>query len=90
MTGNETFKHYTDPGHGWIAVKRAFLTELGIDQQISTFSFQKGGTAYLEEDRDASIFVAAYQAKFGHAPATIEKYSNNTPIRSYPCYKNWV
>ena len=46
----KTIVYYTDPGHGWFAVKRAELAQLGILGQVSHYSYQRGRTVYLEED----------------------------------------
>lgn len=79
---------YSDPGHGWFAVKRAELTRLGILAQISPWSYQRGHTVYLEEDCDASVYFAAYRAAHGTQPAYIEKNTNkHSPIRSYNSFR---
>lgn len=57
------FDFYSDPSHGWLKVQRKELVELGIETQISGYSYQKGDAVYLEEDRDASIFIDAWEAK---------------------------
>ena len=78
---------YTDPGHGWCAVKRTRLIDLGIECQISPYSYQRGQTVYLEEDCDASVYFAALRAK-GIDPAYIEKHMGRRhPIRSYESFK---
>lgn len=80
--------YYTDPGHGWIAVKRAELERLGIAGRISPYSYQRGATAYLEEDCDASIYFAAVRAEIGREPDFVEKHTNGrSPIRSYETFK---
>lgn len=79
--------YYTDPGHGWFAVKRAELTQLGIIGQVSHYSYQRGRTVYLEEDCDASLYFAAHKAA-GTVPAYIEKHTDKRhPIRSYSTFK---
>jgi len=50
-------KFIQDPAHGWISVKRSDLKLLGIEDEISPFSYQKGNRVYLEEDRDAGIYL---------------------------------
>ena len=55
--------YYTDPGHGWFAVKRADCEALGILDRISHYSYQRGRTVYLEEDCDASLYFAAMKAR---------------------------
>jgi hypothetical protein len=39
-------KFYRDAGHGWLAVKKSVLTDLGILDKISTYSYESpsGGT----------------------------------------------
>ena len=63
MAKEFTVKFYSDPGHGWGAVKIQKLYELGIADKISSFSYQKGGTVYLEEDCDMHQFLCAAQSE---------------------------
>ena len=56
---NLVFRFYSDPGHGWLAVKMNLLYALGIQEQISECSYRSGDTAYLEEDSDLSTFANA-------------------------------
>jgi len=74
---------HADPGHAWLAVKRKELIRLGIINQISSYSYQKGGTVYLEEDCDAGLFMDA-KKKVGEPIEIKETYKENTPIRNYP------
>lgn len=53
---------HSDQGHGWLAVKRSEVEELGIASKISGFSYAKGKTVYLEEDIDAGLFLNAMKA----------------------------
>jgi len=73
---------HTDPGHGWLAVKRNELVRLGILDKISGFSYQRGETVYLEEDCDASIFLNTKES-FQEELKIKETYRENTPIRNY-------
>lgn len=76
-------KFYSDPGHGWGAVKRQVLFQHDVADKISTYSYQKGGTVYLEEDCDLPALVTALAVK----GITIEWQNKHTdsrsPIRSY-------
>jgi len=47
---------YADTGHGWGKVENSLLKQLGIDKDISRYSFTKGDFAYLEEDCDLPKF----------------------------------
>jgi hypothetical protein len=80
-------KLYTDPAHGWVAVKRKLLTEYGIAEHISPYSYQKGDTVYLEEDSDALKFTTKLAAQ----GIVIEWVRKNTDkrsvIRSYDRYQ---
>jgi len=50
------FSFYTDAGHGWLWVPKYPRAELGIAEKITSFSYQRGDYAYLEEDVDLSPF----------------------------------
>lgn len=85
------FNVYADPGHGWVKVKMDTLVALGIADQISRYSYQRQsakGTqyAYLEEDRDASIFCDTLIAN-GITPVFKATHTNSqSKIRSYASY----
>jgi hypothetical protein len=80
--------YYTDPGHGWFAVKRTDLADLGLLDKVTTYSYQRGQTVYLEEDCDASLYFAAYRAKHGtDRPITCKGTDRRSPIRSYATFK---
>ncbi len=49
----------SDPGHGWLRVPLADIATLGIERDITKYSFIDGRFAYLEEDCDYGVFVAA-------------------------------
>lgn len=90
-TATKTFKFYSDAGHGWLAVKRSILVELGCLAEITPYSYEKGATVYLEEDCDATTFVKAFKAKFGTEPLTVSVYTKGdkrSPIRSYPNFRD--
>ena len=54
-----------DPGHGWLHVKRATALQImGPDfVRLTRFSYQRGGTLYLEEDCDAPLFMECARAQ---------------------------
>lgn len=88
---DKKFRFVSDPGHGWLAVKRSDLESLNVLDKITSYSYQKGKTVYLEEDCDASTFLRAYENKFGkRAGITFGKhYNSGAPIRSYtPFFTN--
>jgi hypothetical protein len=74
---------YTDPGHGWGAVKRSVLRELGIIKQITPYSYQRGDTVYLEEDCDLPTFCDKILG-MGMTYTIEHKHTDRRhPIRSY-------
>ena len=76
-------KYYTDPGHGWIAIKRKVLNDLEVADKITVFSYQKGQTVYLEEDCDAFLVMQKLSEK-GITVNFDRKHTNNrSPIRNY-------
>jgi len=79
-------KFYSDPGHGWLACKVDLLRSLGINKDISGFSYVKGGTAYLEEDCDASKLLNALEARNIEYRIEQKNCNKHSPIRSYRCY----
>lgn len=50
-----------DPGHGWLGVSLHELSELGIINKISSYSYVSADrqTIYLEEDCDMGTFLFA-------------------------------
>jgi len=76
---------HSDPGHGWLAVKRSELIKLNILDKVSPYSYQRGGTVYLEEDCDASLFFKAKEA-IGEKVDYRESHLENTPIRHYESF----
>lgn len=53
----------SDPGHGWLRVPLADIAALGIEEDISPYSFIDGHFAYLEEDCDYTVFIDACTAQ---------------------------
>ncbi len=86
------FKFYSDASHGWLAVPRSLLMELGIAQKISAYSYQSksGKTVYLEEDCDATLFLKEIRSFgfFGESHLNIVDidHGNRSWIRSLKNY----
>ena len=80
-----TLDFYSDPGHGWLKVDIQDLKELSIADKISSYSYKKANTAYLEEDCDAYLFMETAKQK-GWQIEVKDHYQENTPIRNYPRY----
>lgn len=83
------FVIYSDPGHGWCKVSRALLKNLGIADQISTYSYQRKDAVYLEEDRDLALLIKALKEN-GKTFEYKEFNSNkSSKIRGYDYYVNY-
>ena len=80
-------KVYGDPGHAWAVVPRRLLIKLGIEDQVSPYSYQRMEMAYLEEDCDLSLFMSAMQ-KHGISVSFDEHHGNKrSRIRGYNSYR---
>ena len=77
---------HSDAGHGWLAVKLADLKMLGIEADITDFSYVKGKTAYLEEDKDANTYIRAMKAKGIDVVVRQGPPRARSPIRSFKRY----
>jgi len=77
---------HSDSGHGWLAVKLNELKMLGIQADISNYSFVKGKTAYLEEDSDAMKFINAAKAKGITVELKEGPQRDRSPIRYFKRY----
>ena len=74
-----------DPGHGWLEVDRKLArTILGAGfARITPYSYQRKDMVYLEEDRDAALFLEAARS-CGYSVTPIDRHLNDeAPIRSY-------
>jgi hypothetical protein len=77
---------HSDPGHGWLAVKLSELKMLGIATDISSYSYVKGKTAYLEEDCDMMAFLKAAKTKGIDVDIRSGPQRDRSPIRSFRSY----
>lgn len=81
------FTYYSDPGHGWVQVHKAFLEQLvGCDWRIvfSSFSYysRRDGFVYLEEDSDAPKFLGLCLANSVEPTFTKQNFDTECFIRS--------
>jgi hypothetical protein len=80
------FHYVQDPGHGWLKVPVAELQRLGIENNISNYSYIRDAMAYLEEDSDMKVFLDAREQR--NEPVVLQEFSRNrfSPIRKYTAY----
>ena len=81
-----TLNYYQDPGHGWVKVPIALLKQLGIEQDISHYSYMRDKYAYLEEDCDLTRLLKALD--YNGILWRLREYNSNkqSKIRSYESY----
>jgi len=78
---------YTDPSHGWLKVKYSELEELGIQCEISSFSYRNGDDVYLEEDCDAMKYLNAVNKNGGAIYfRTGHDALRSSPVRNFDSY----
>ena len=83
-----TLTFYSDPGHGWLEVDRDLLVNLGIDEEITPYSYQRGEKVYLEEDCDFSTFAQAMKASGREFKVmTINEPRGDSWVRRLPSYE---
>jgi hypothetical protein len=80
------FNYYTDSGHGWVKVPVNILRKLGIEKQVTTFSYWRKGFAYIEEDTDMATFMEAHPEKDKLKFHNFHS-NNSSRIRNYETYK---
>lgn len=84
------YTYYCDSGHGWLAVKRVELERLGLLDKVSSYSYHKGRSVYLEEDCDLSMFLNAKRANGEYWTFNEVYHRGQSWIRSLQHYRNLV
>tara|TARA_R100001129_G_scaffold181928_1_gene161845 strand:- start:162 stop:422 length:261 start_codon:yes stop_codon:yes gene_type:complete len=84
------FTFHTDEGHGWMEVSLSMVKDLGLQTEISSFSYINGQTVYLEEDCDAFQFIRAFKLKHGYQPEFEEKFTPVSFVRNFARFKHAV
>lgn len=79
---------YADPGHAWAKVSRKLLIKLGIESEISRFSFQRGDFCYLEEDGDLSLLVSKLKEQNINYSFKVNNSNKRSRIRNYYSYQS--
>ena len=81
-----TLDYYQDPGHGWVKIHLDKLKALGIDKDISYFSYTRGSHAYLEEDCDLSKLIKACEDQGIILRFRDHNSNRDSKIRNYQSY----
>jgi len=87
LSKSRTYDFYSDPGHGWMKVPKSQIAELGIENDISSSSHQRGDYAYLEEDQDATTFIHAMNRQGYEVKIHDHIADKQSKIRNYRQYQ---
>ena len=81
-------KFHQDPGHGWLCVKIAELEALGIADKITSYSYMRKQSAYLEEDTDYTTYLNALKER-GIELETVDGkiFNKDHPIKRFQPYQ---
>ena len=82
-----TTTYHIDPGHGYVMTTLTLLRELGIENDISQFSYQDGDKVYLEEDCDLTRFTKALTANNIVYTFNEKVHYKDCFVRSLPRYR---
>ena len=85
---NQKLNYFTDPSHGWLEVKRSDLIALGIEDEITGFSYEKGAKVFLEEDCDMGTYLRAAIAAGWNAYFHASHTDSESPIRLFNRYES--
>lgn len=87
---NIKFKYYTDPGHSWLEVPDALISQLKLVEKISGYSYHNLGRTYLECDCDMAEFIDAWEDWTGKefsGDLVDEIYQEQSKIRGFGHYR---
>jgi len=87
MNKTFTITIYNDPGHAWGKVRKDVLTNLGIADKITRYSYQRGDYAYLEEDCDLTTLCMALNERDTRIKFVEKSSTKDSRIRSYDRYE---
>lgn len=84
-----SFTFFSDPGHAWLCVPKAFLPLVGLTvESFSEYSYRDGNHVYLEEEVDAAKFLGMYKKKYGGFPELPERHTDDECfVRHLPSLK---
>lgn len=89
MTREKTFTItvYSDPSHSWGKIKRSVLHNLGIANNITAYSYQRGEYVYCETDVDLTTVCMALNQRNTRVKFVEKRTDRDSRIRSYERYK---
>jgi hypothetical protein len=85
----QPLKFHFDAGHGWLEVPFMDVLELGIEDRISSCSYQKGDSLFLEEDCDCMHFQRALTDSYPDEPINWEYMSLSVDNGDFSTIRNY-
>ena len=80
----KTLNFFSDPGHGWLKVKKAELVKFGLIESISSYSYERNDSVYLEEDCDAYLWQHSHNGRYGVDPEVEIVQHDDIEVEYYP------
>jgi hypothetical protein len=83
-----TYHYYSDTEQGWLKIPIQDARTVGVEPEaISPKSYRRGSFLYLDEDKDAMVFLEGIREK--GAKLNIKKHfsKKSSKIRSYEQYQ---
>ena len=87
MSKRFTITVYGDPGHAWGKVKRDILLKLGLEKEISRYSYQYMDNVYLEQDSDLAKVFDRLEALDYYVIFKEKHTDKSSKIRHYDRYE---
>lgn len=85
---NEYIFHTDHLGHAWLEVPLQEITDLGLKDSITPYSYAANGKAYLEEDIDAGTFLEMRKNINARYEIRDRFFDGDNPIRILAHYEN--
>jgi hypothetical protein len=85
---NFTVVFHSDPSHGWGQIPLSLVSEFGIADKISRYSYKDAHSAYLEEDCDLGLFLRVAEDKGWKIDFKDRTTNYDHPIRNYSRFTN--
>jgi hypothetical protein len=82
---NVSFTVVSDPSHAWLIIAPQWVGTVGLNvAAFSRYSYVgNDGTLALEEDRDAKVFLDAYERNFGQTYQLQDVFEPRAQIRDW-------
>lgn len=80
------YRFISDAGHGWLEVPVGEVRGLGIEDEISKYSYINEDYVYLEEDVDIMAYISRKSSSFMERDVEFIDINGYSEIRQYDRY----